>query len=185
MSASTARRKSLAGKRALVTGASSGIGAATAVASGLVPMAHATDSGGSIRVPAGCCGVFGFKPSGGLVASGAEFGPLVGGLNCDHTVSRTVRDSAELPLKTGVLTACVEKGIEVWNERAWRFVPYTETFNVTGQPAMSIPLHQSAGGLPIGMHFAGRVGEDARLLCLARRIEEAAPWIRRRPPSPP
>ena len=71
-------------------------GAAAAVASGMVPMAHATDSGGSIRVPAGCCGVFGFKPSSGLVATGSEYGPLVGGLNCDHAVTWTVRDSAAL-----------------------------------------------------------------------------------------
>ena len=325
-------------------GGSSG-GAATAVASGMVPMAHATDSGGSIRVPAGCCGVFGFKPSSGLVAVGSEFGPLVGGLNCDHAISWTVRDSAALldaavgpeigeptpylkppgsflgaldqpvgalrigvvsespsgrapageiagkleatsslltdlghsvrpwtwpisddacdgasafwagelaaavagraeeigrgprdgelgplvawsvaeavrlnsiqvmqgrrtirdwqirmaramagidvlltpvtaepPLKTGTLTACFEQGLECWNQRSWRFAPYTEAFNVTGQPAMSIPLHQGADGLPIGMHFAGRVGEDGRLLRLARQIEDAAPWIRRRPP---
>ena len=81
--------------RTRTPGGSSG-GAAAAVASGMVPMAHATDSGGSIRVPAGCCGVFGFKPSSGLVAIGAEFGPLVGGLNCDHAVTWTVRDSAAL-----------------------------------------------------------------------------------------
>ena len=332
--------------RASTPGGSSG-GAAAAVASGMVPMAHATDSGGSIRVPAGCCGVFGFKPSSGLVATGAEFGPLVGGLNCDHAITRTVRDSAALldatagpetgaptpyatpagsflaeidqpvgtlrigvaamsptgqapvsviadkleatsqlladlghrvrpwawpiaddycdsalvfwagelaaviadraeaigraprddelgplvawsvaeaarlgstrvsqarramrdlqirmaramtgidvlltpvtaepPLKIGVLTACVKKGVDVWAERAWRFAPYTEMFNVTGQPAMSVPLHQGADGLPIGMHFAGKVGEDARLLRLAHQLEEAAPWILRRPPHP-
>ena len=331
--------------RTRTPGGSSG-GAAAAVASGMVPMAHATDSGGSIRVPAGCCGVFGFKPSSGLVAVGSEFGPLVGGLNCDHAISWTVRDAAALldatagpeigeptpylgppcsflsaldqpvgalrigvvaespsgrapageiadkleatssllidlghsvrpwtwpvhddacdgasvfwagelaavvagraeeigrtprdgelgplvawsvaeaarlnsvhvmrarrtirdwqvrmaramtgidvlltpvtaepPPRTGVLTACIAKGLECWNERSWRFAPYTETFNVTGQPAMSIPLHQGADGLPIGMHFAGKVGEDARLLRLARQLEDAAPWIRRRPPQ--
>ena len=333
--------------RTRTPGGSSG-GAAAAVASGMVPMAHATDSGGSIRVPAGCCGVFGFKPSSGLVAVGSEFGPLVGGLNCDHAITWTVRDSAALldatagpeigastpwarptgsflaaldrsvgalrigvaavspsgrdptgeiadkldatacllvdlghsvrpwtwplsddvcdgasvfwvgelaavvaeraeaigrgpraeelgplvarsvteatrldsirvmqarrtirdwqvrmahamagvdvlltpvtaepPLKTGLLAACVEEGLEVWNQRSWRFAPYTEPFNVTGQPAMSVPLHQGADGLPIGMHFVGRVGEDARLLRLARQLEAAAPWFRRRPPPPP
>ena len=333
--------------RTRTPGGSSG-GAAAAVASGMVPMAHATDSGGSIRVPAGCCGVFGFKPSSGLVATGAEFGPLVGGLNCDHAITWSVRDSAalldatagpeigaptpyarpadsflaaleqpvgtlrvgvasvspsgrapageiagkvestaalladlghvvrpwiwpighdacdaasvfwagelaaavaeraetigrtprigelgplvassvaeaartdsiqvmqarramrdwqirmaramagidvlltpvtaEAPLETGVLTACMERDLEVWNERSWRFAPYTEAFNVTGQPAMSVPLHQDADGMPIGMHFAGKVGEDARLLRLARQLEEAAPWRARRPPHPP
>ena len=332
--------------RTRTPGGSSG-GAAAAVASGMVPMAHATDSGGSIRVPAGCCGVFGFKPSSGLVATGSEFGPLVGGLNCDHAITWTVRDSAALldatagpeigaptpwaapsgsflealdqpvralrigvataspsgrapaaelagkleatsslltdlghsvrpwawpisddacdgaavfwagelaaavadraealgrgpedgelgalvagsvaeaarldstrvmqargmirdwqirmaramtgfdvlltpvtaepPLKTGLLSACFERDLECGNQRSWRFAPYTETFNVTGQPAMSVPLHQGADGLPIGMHFAGRVGEDARLLRLARQLEVAAPWARRRPPDP-
>ena len=333
--------------RTRTPGGSSG-GAAAAVASGMVPMAHASDSGGSIRVPAGCCGVFGFKPSSGLVATGSEYGPLVGGLNCDHAITRTVRDSAALldatagpeigapvpwaaptgsflaalerpvgalrvgvatvspsgrtpvgeieekveataslladlghsvrpwtwpisddvcdaatvfwvgelaaavtdraealgraprdgelgplvarcvdeaerlntirvmqarrtirdwqvrmaramadfdvlltpvtaepPLTTGHLAACMEQGLEVWNQRSWRFAPYTEPFNVTGQPAMSVPLHQGADGLPVGMHFAGRVGEDARLLRLARQLEDAAPWTRRRPPDPP
>ena len=333
--------------RTRTPGGSSG-GAAAAVASGMVPMAHATDSGGSIRVPAGCCGVFGFKPSSGLVATGSAYGPLVGGLNCDHAITWTVRDSAALldatagpeigepapwaeppgpflaaldrpvealrigvataspsgrapegeiagkveatatlladlghsvrawtwpisddvcdaatvfwagelaamvadraealgrapgdeelgplvawcvaeatrldsirvmrarrtvrdwqirmaramadvdvvltpvtaepPLATGLLAECMEQGLEVWNRRSWRFAPYTESFNVTGQPAMSVPLHQGADGLPVGMHFAGRVGEDARLLRLARQLEDAAPWVRRRPPDPP
>ena len=92
--------------------------------------------------------------------------------------------TAEPPLETGVLTACFEEGLEVWNERSGRFAPYTETFNITGQPAMSVPLHEGADGLPIGAHFVGRVGEDARLLRLARQLEEAAPWFRRRPPKP-
>ena len=325
-------------------GGSSG-GAAAAVASGMVPLAHATDSGGSIRVPAACCGIFGFKPSNGLVATGSTLGSLVGQLNCDHALSWTVRDSAalldatagpeigapvpstvpagsflaaleepvgalrvgvavlspgghapaaeiaakleataqmlaglghevqpwdwpatddagdaaaafwvselaakiaeraealgrgprqgelgplvawsvaeatridsrrmaaarkamravqvpmgrafkeidvlltpvisEVPLKIGVLTDCVERSVEIWAERAYRFAPYTEIFNITGQPAMSVPLHQSAVGLPIGMQIAGKVGEDARLLRLGRQLEEATLWSRRRPP---
>ena len=325
-------------------GGSSG-GAAAAVASGMVPMAHASDSGGSIRVPAACCGVFGFKPSSGLVATGSAFGALVGGLNTDHAITWTVRDSAALldatagpeagtplayakpdgsflaaldrpvgpmrigvvavsptgqapvsemagkldvtsqlltelghevrhwtwptmdhssdaatafwagelaatiadraatigraprdgelgplvtwsvaeaaridsvgvsqarramrslqirmakafddidvlltpvtgepPLENGILTACVERSIECWSERAYRFAPYTEIFNITGQPAMSVPLHRSEDRLPIGMQFAGKVGDDARLMRLARQLEEATPWFRRRPP---
>ena len=76
-------------------GGSSG-GAAAAVASGMVPAAHASDSGGSIRAPAACGGVFGFKPTNGVVATGSVFDPLVGGLNCDHAITWTVRDSAAI-----------------------------------------------------------------------------------------
>jgi amidase len=326
-------------------GGSSG-GAAAAVAAGLVPIAHASDSGGSIRVPAGCCGIFGFKPSSKRVATGSDLGPLVGGLNCDHVVTRTVRDSAvmldataapeeggpcsqspppaggylaaidqpPLPLRiglcasapsgqqpsqeiadmlnqaghlleslghevtpfdwpagtdpsdavtplwaseiavlvdmrtralgrppqdhelgpvvrfaldqaasmtiaeaarlrlnrwdirrrmvralspfdivlspvttgtaipSGLLGAAARRRVSEWAERAGAFAPYTEIYNLTGQPAMSVPLYQGADGLPVGMQFAAQVGQDALLLRLARQLEQAAPWAQRRPP---
>jgi amidase len=76
-------------------GGSSG-GAGVAVAAGVVPAAHATDGGGSIRIPASCCGLFGLKPSRGRVPMGPIRTEGWGGMATHHAVSRSVRDSAAL-----------------------------------------------------------------------------------------
>ena len=320
-------------------GGSSG-GAAAAVASGMVPMAHGTDSGGSIRVPAAACGLVGFKPSRGVVPVGPHHDELAGGLDCEHVLTRSVRDSALMldltggaesvsrypwkrpaaafaaapdaplpPLRIGIamrspaglapvgeiglaveaaastlaraghritefhypasanvgepaaivwmsaiaeeinfyrhavgrepgrdeleaLTwASVELGkrcnavdyvrarralttatremagafeaidmlllpttadlpprtgqidgrteafaLDRWNEKSYGYAPYTEIFNVTGQPAISLPLAMSGGGLPIGVQLAAPLGEDARVLALAGWFERERPW---------
>ena len=76
----------------LTAGGSSG-GAAAAVGAGIVSIAHATDAGGSIRVPAACCGLVGLKPSRGAMPAGPSFGNHLGGIASELAVTRSVRDA--------------------------------------------------------------------------------------------
>ncbi len=325
------------------TGGSSG-GSAAAVAARLVPMAHANDGGGSIRIPASCCGLFGLKPTRGRNPLGPDTIDMLG-LVAEHAVTVSVRDSAALldatcgpdagapywaapparpfrdevgadpgrlriavstkaPAGTPVHPDCITaaedaaklcaslgheviesapridgttlydafvqlwgascawqvetmakrvgadraragvepftwalhehgkhasaidfmnanaflqrtareigrffQGVDLWLtptlghpppplghfdvtgedaeavlRRSAAFVPFTPIANMTGQPAMSVPLSWNAEGLPIGVHFQGRYGEEATLFRLAAQLEAARPWADRKPP---
>ena len=329
-----------------IAGGSSG-GAAAVVAAGVIPAAHATDGGGSIRIPASCCGLFGLKPSRGRVPMGPLRTEGWGGMSTHHAVTWTVRDSAAIldathgvepgsrysapapegsflsqvglppgklrialmltpfsgaPVDPEVAEATraaarlceslghrveeaapvidnaaiaahsfalmassiaadiedrafatgIEPGPDVleeitlatiaygrtrtgmdfargnnayqaaavaiarfmaeydvilsptlthppkplgevglstgadfptWGQRVGGYTSFTGIYNGTGQPSMSVPLAMSADGLPIGIMFTGRYGEEALLLRLAAQLEQAAPWAGRRPPA--
>ncbi|MDP2956896.1 MAG: amidase [Longimicrobiales bacterium] len=65
---------------------------------------------------------------------------------------------------------------------AFAFIPWTPVFNVTGNPAMSVPLHWNGQGLPVGVHLVGRFGAEDVLFRLAGQLERARPWMQRLPP---
>jgi amidase len=87
---------------------------------------------------------------------------------------------AEPPLPLGSFEASIENP---WPAllRVGTFMPFTPICNVTGHPAMSVPLYWNGDGLPIGAHFVGRFGDEATLCRLAAQLEEARPWAGRRP----
>jgi amidase len=72
--------------------------------------------------------------------------------------------------------------LEQTADKIFDVIPYPPLFNVTGQPAMSVPLYWNAESLPIGVHFVGRYGDEATLFNIAGQLEQARPWAAKRPP---
>jgi len=87
---------------------------------------------------------------------------------------------ASPPVPVGHFTAGAEPAEDF--ERQKRFTPFTAPYNMTGQPAVSLPLHWTADGLPIGVMLVGRPAGEAGLLALAAQLEAARPWRDRHPP---
>jgi amidase len=100
--------------------------------------------------------------------------------NYDLLLTPTI---AHLPAPLGELNANAP-GVtaEQWTMQLFTYTPFTLLYNVTGQPAMSVPLAWSREGLPIGMQFAGRFAAEAKLFRLAAQLEQARPWKDKLPP---
>lgn len=69
-----------------------------------------------------------------------------------------------------------------WTHQVFSYCPFTPLFNSTGQPAISLPLHWSAAGVPVGVQIAGRFADEATLFRLAAQLEQARPWAAKKPP---
>jgi amidase len=126
----------------------------------------------------------------GQAVSGPEFGLAIGELRriaaralqllspYDVVLTPTL---AQPPLRIGEIRDDADPARDFENQKA--FTPWTSAWNLTGMPAVSLPLHVTPDGLPVGVMLAARPAEESRLLSLAAQVEAAAPWSDRRPPG--
>ena len=82
---------------------------------------------------------------------------------------------AQPPLRVGEIRDDADPARDFESQKA--FTPWTSAWNLTGMPAVSLPLHRTAEGLPVGVMLAARPAQEALLLSLAAQVEEAAPWM--------
>ncbi|WP_460322323.1 amidase [Pseudomonas ogarae] len=145
-------------------GGSSG-GAAALVAARVVPFAHGNDGGGSLRVPASCCGVFGFKPSRGLLPSGPMVGEGWAGMGTPHAITLSVRDSAAL------LDATAGMDLGAPYAAPIQVLSYVMAVQADPKP-LRIALVEQLGPWPTSPESLQAVGEAARLCeSLGHRVE--------------
>ena len=126
------------------------------------------------------------------MARGADAAAYVAATRAMHRVGREVArffESYDVLLTPTMATPPVLLGIlslsatdrRAYLENLMRTVGFTQLFNVSGSPAMSVPLFWNDSGLPIGIQFATRFGDEATLIRLAAQLEQARPWAQRRP----
>jgi amidase/6-aminohexanoate-cyclic-dimer hydrolase len=84
------------------------------------------------------------------------------------------------PVTLGTLSL-TPKDMQAFGKEITAFSPFTSVYNVTGQPSMSVPLHWTPDGLPVGVMFSARFGDEATLFRLASQLEKAKPWAGRKP----
>jgi amidase len=87
---------------------------------------------------------------------------------------------ATLPPKLGWIDMMLDDVQEYWR-RVFHMSPFTVWFNLSGQPAMMLPLGVSTEGLPLATQLVGRYGDEATLFRLASQLEKARPWFERLP----
>src|SRR5881296_3931260 len=151
-------------------GGSSG-GSAAAVAAGLVPVAHANDGGGSIRIPSSECGLVGLKPSRGRTSLGPDVGEGWGGLSVEHVVARSVRDTAAvLDAVAGYLPG--DPYTAPPPARPWR----DEVGAAPGRLRIGLAVRAPGEQFPVDPECATAARETAKLLeSLGHRVEASSP----------